>query len=195
MTQNQHLRKHIRDRRRALGAAERSRREAVLCRHVLGLLRGRSRQIGAYLAFDGEPDITPALRLAVRRGCSVALPRVLDRRKRRMAFVPWRPGARIACNSYRIAEPVGNDIIHVRRLGVVFTPLVAFDTHGTRLGLGAGYFDRHFAFLRHRRYWFHPRLVGVAFDFQQVESLQREPWDIPLWAVITERGLYRFSSQ
>jgi 5-formyltetrahydrofolate cyclo-ligase len=195
MTQNQHLRQHMRDRRRALGAAERSRREAELCRRMLGLLRGRGRQLGAYLAFDGEPDISPALRLAVRRGCTVALPRVLDRRKRRMAFVPWRPGGRLASNSYRIDEPVDNDIIAAHRLAVVFTPLVAFDTHGSRLGMGAGYFDRHFTFLRHRRHWFRPRLVGVAFDFQQVESLQRQPWDIPLWAVITERGLYRFSSQ
>jgi 5-formyltetrahydrofolate cyclo-ligase len=52
--------------------------------------------------------------------------------------------------------------------------------------MGGGYFDRYFSFLRHRQHWLHPKLIGVAFDCQKVEEIPANPWDIPLYSVITE---------
>lgn len=187
------LRRELRARRRNLGRAERKRREAILCRHVLRLLRCRSRQIAGYVAFDGEPDIQAALRAAQLRSRSVALPRIQPGRHGTMHFRHWTPSVEMRLNHFRIAEPsTASARIDARHLDIVLTPLVAFDATGTRLGMGAGYFDRRFSFLRERKHWRRPRLVGIAFDFQQVEQLDRAPWDVPLWAVITELGLRRF---
>jgi 5-formyltetrahydrofolate cyclo-ligase len=70
-------------------------------------------------------------------------------------------------------------------------PLVGFDADGNRLGMGAGFYDRHFAFLRHRRAWHRPLLIGLAFERQRVARLPAAAHDVPLWGVVTERGFYR----
>ncbi|MGD8594123.1 MAG: 5-formyltetrahydrofolate cyclo-ligase, partial [Gammaproteobacteria bacterium] len=74
-----------------------------------------------------------------------------------------------------------------RRLNLVLTPLVAFDARGNRLGMGGGYYDRTFAYLRHQHRWRRPRLAGIAYDFQQVDRLERSSWDVPLSTIATPR--------
>ena len=66
---------------------------------------------------------------------------------------------------------------------VVIMPLLGFDARGTRLGYGGGYYDRTLERL-HKK----PRLVGLAFAAQQLDSIPREPHDVPLDAIITEQG-------
>jgi 5-formyltetrahydrofolate cyclo-ligase len=54
--------------------------------------------------------------------------------------------------------------------------------------MGGGYYDRSFAFLRHRQYWKKPRLIGVAYDFQRVATLPVKKHDVPLGCVISDKG-------
>jgi 5-formyltetrahydrofolate cyclo-ligase len=56
--------------------------------------------------------------------------------------------------------------------------------------MGAGFYDRHFAWLRHRQYWRRPLLVGIAFEIQRLERLPPQPHDVPLWRIVTEQGVY-----
>lgn len=63
-------------------------------------------------------------------------------------------------------------------------PLVAFDVRCTRLGMGAGYYDRTFQDKTHGS------LFGVAYQFQRADFIQPHPWDIHLDAVITQRAIY-----
>ncbi|MEQ1661959.1 MAG: 5-formyltetrahydrofolate cyclo-ligase [Thiobacillus sp.] len=44
-----------------------------------------------------------------------------------------------------------------------------------RLGMGGGFYDVTLAFMRHRRSWRKPRLVGIAYECQLVESLPHDP--------------------
>jgi 5-formyltetrahydrofolate cyclo-ligase len=55
--------------------------------------------------------------------------------------------------------------------------------------MGGGYYDRTFAYLRQRRIWRRPLLVGVAYELQRVPALEPRPWDVPLDGIVTERGL------
>jgi 5-formyltetrahydrofolate cyclo-ligase len=66
---------------------------------------------------------------------------------------------------------------------IILTPLVAFDDSLNRLGQGAGHYDRAFAV--------HPGAyrLGVAWSAQQLLSIDTDPWDVPLHAVITEKGV------
>jgi 5-formyltetrahydrofolate cyclo-ligase len=68
----------------------------------------------------------------------------------------------------------------------VLTPLVAFDEQHNRIGMGGGYYDRSFAFLKNRKQLIQPKLIGLAFDCQRVEKITANPWDIRLYSVITE---------
>ena len=96
-------------------------------------------------------------------------------------------------NRYGLLEPDRDcpRLDRPRRLEAVFVPLVAVDPSGTRLGMGAGFYDRYFAFRQSGSGWRRPRLIGLAYDFQRVDRIERAPWDVPLDAVLTEAGVFR----
>lgn len=189
------LRREYRTARRALPLATR-RAAAESAARVLAnsrLLRPGAR-VAAYLPADAELDPGPIVALARARGCRVYVPVIVDARAARMRFGPIdapRPAWRV--NRYGHAEPGRRPalLVSAPALDLVLVPLVAFDSAGNRLGMGAGYYDRAFAFLRHRSCWQRPRLVGLAYDRQRAPSLPAAPWDVPLWGVLTESGLHR----
>ena len=69
---------------------------------------------------------------------------------RRMQFAPLRTDARMRRNKFGIAQPRQRAREFTRNADIVFVPLVGFDTKGNRLGMGGGYYDRHFSYLRDR---------------------------------------------
>jgi 5-formyltetrahydrofolate cyclo-ligase len=70
---------------------------------------------------------------------------------------------------------------------VIIMPLLGFDSHGTRLGYGGGYYDRTLEKLSKR-----PRLVGIAFAAQELDMIPREAHDVPLDVIVTEQGARSF---
>jgi len=185
------LRRRMRTARRALPVAERERAARLASRRLsaLGLLRSGDR-IAVYLQVGGEMPTESLLRIAEARGCKVFVPRVASTRSFRMTFVPLRPPYRK--NRYGISEPLRTaGAAGARWMDVVIVPLTAFDAAGTRLGSGAGYYDRALAHLALREAWRRPRVVGFAYDFQRVEALERRHWDIPMDLVVTDKCIYR----
>ena len=132
------------------------------------------------------------MRLAHRHRCRVYLPQLTDLRRRRMQFI--EAGGPMRRNHLGILEPIRVRRISTRNLDLVFVPLVAFDARGMRLGTGAGYYDRAFAFLARRTRWIHPRLVGLAYSFQQAPHIEGAAHDVLLHAVITDKGYIKCSS-
>lgn len=180
-------RRAARKRRLALAATERAAMDQAICRHIeqLGAYR-RARTVAMFLNFDGEPSITRLLNRASGRSKRFFAP-VLDGRT--MRFFALERSTVWQKNSFGIREPRTHHSVDARGLDLVLTPLVAFDRTGTRVGMGGGYYDRYFAFLRHRIHWLRPKLVGVAYSFQEVASLRRDEWDVPLWGVVSELGV------
>jgi 5-formyltetrahydrofolate cyclo-ligase len=187
-------------RRRALRAARRSlppseqRRHATKAARLLGKHGSflRARRLAAYWPSDGELDPIPLLRLAHARHKRCLLPVLRPHPKRKLWFVDYFPGEALKKNSYGIPEPrMRNRRIRLPvHLDVLLVPLVGFDARCNRLGMGGGYYDRTLAYLRSRRAWRRPRLVGVAHECQRVESLRPSPWDVPLDLVVTEKRVY-----
>jgi 5-formyltetrahydrofolate cyclo-ligase len=148
------------------------------------------RRIGLYLPMPEELDTTPLLQRALQRGCIVALPRIVNRRHSRMRF--YDADGRIRRGAFGLFEPGGQRLRSARALDLVFMPLVGFDAAGHRLGMGRGFYDRHFAQRRWRRHWRRPLLIGIAYDLQQVAVLDAAAHDIPLDAIVTESTLRWF---
>lgn len=152
----------------------------------------RSQHIACYLPQRGELDPTPLMQRvwAMRKTCY--LPVLSPLPGGRLWFVPYHPGDPLTPNRFGILEPCLPTACRAPpwALDLVLTPLVAFDTQGNRLGMGGGFYDKTFSFLRQRASWRKPRLVGLAYDFQCVATLQHSPWDVPLRAIATERQLY-----
>ena len=155
----------------------------------LGAYR-QARTLAVYYAFDGEPSLARLAAAASRQGKRVYAPVIV---RQHMYFAPVTRGAPLRANVFGIAEPALDSLIDARHIDLVLTPLVGFDSRGVRMGVGRGYYDRAFRFLRHRKSWTRPKLLGVAWSCQHVPQLVRQPWDIPLWGAVTEHACYRFT--
>jgi 5-formyltetrahydrofolate cyclo-ligase len=149
------------------------------------------RHIAVYAAHDAEADPSAIVSLARRNGCALYLPAIADYRRRRMEFRRYSRDTRLRPNRYGIAEPErGTPRVAVRQLDLVLLPLVAVDPSGTRLGTGAGFYDRCLQHLRTGRRWRRPKLIGLGYEFQRVGQLAARSWDVPLDALLTEKDLY-----
>lgn len=184
------VRQRLRAARRRLDATHRGAAAAQVAVNLarLGLPRPHSR-VAVYQPIDGELDPGPCAALARARGCELYVPVITSFSSRRMRFVRLPAKRDLRPNRWGIHEPEGVGI-GGRWLDLVLVPCVAFDETGGRLGLGAGFFDRHFSFLALRRAWRRPRLLGLAYDFQRVARLEQAAWDVPLWGVVSDAGLY-----
>ncbi len=103
-----------------------------------------------------------------------------------LSFLPATPTSAFHENRFGIKEPViGREhALTPAEIDLMFIPLVAFDTRGTRLGMGAGYYDRTLAHSRS------PLLIGAAYEFQRQSFIKAETWDVPLDVMITEHAVY-----
>lgn len=186
------LRRQLKAARKAISLPERrlAARAAVRLALRHGLLLN-ARRIGLYLPHGAEFDAHGLLNqaLGMRRECYLPM---LPPRGRVLRFGRLGRATRMSTNRYGIAEPLDARPLRAQQLDLLLVPLVGFDAHGYRLGMGGGYYDATLAFMRHRRHWRKPRLVGVAYECQRVDTLPHDAWDMPLDAVLTERQLYRF---
>ena len=73
---------------------------------------------------------------------------------------------------------------------VLLVPLVGFDAGGYRLGYGGGYYDRSLAARTPR-----PLAIGIGFEISRLATIHPQPHDIPMDAIVTERGMLRIRVQ
>jgi 5-formyltetrahydrofolate cyclo-ligase len=142
-------------------------------------------RIGCYLAMPDEVATDDILIRAWAASKRTFCP-VVGARGERLRFIEVARESTLIRSSFGLLEPSDGAEIDPLDLDVVITPLVAFDSFGSRIGMGAGYYDRTFAPLARRQSWVHPKLVGLAFNCQKVRKIKANPWDIPLWKIITE---------
>jgi 5-formyltetrahydrofolate cyclo-ligase len=193
MSPRQQLRKRLREQRRSLSAHDRKRYSKQLAKKLIktNLFRN-SNHIAFYLANDGELDLLPLIQIAWRMKKHCYLPILSPPFRRHLLyFARYNKGDPLASNQYAIPEPKVSprQWRPGRRLNLVLTPLVAFDASGNRVGMGGGYYDRTFSYLRNHHSWCRPILVGIAYDFQQVDQLENAAWDVPLSAIATPEKL------
>jgi len=186
------LRRQFRKARRALSPAEQRCHSLRICRHFLcSPLAWSSSCIAAFLAIDGEPDLEPLLARLRLMGKRLALPVIA--RDRRMDFFAFDAAAPLVANVYGIEEPApGARHVPTLSLNAVLTPLVAFDPNGNRLGMGGGFYDRHFGRMPSA---LRPLLIGVAHAVQYAPSLPAASWDVPLDAVLKDAGWRGFTKR
>jgi 5-formyltetrahydrofolate cyclo-ligase len=172
-------------RRRALTPATVAEASAAVVARVLELpMVVTAARLALYRAVRGEivtDDIATWAWAADRR---VYLP--MTEPPRTMRFGRWREGDALVRSPFGIEEPAPSSrTVAPTRLDLVCVPLVAFDRRGSRLGHGAGYYDATFAFrlsARPTRPW----LVGLAHASQEIDAIERRPWDVPLDLVVTD---------
>jgi|SaaInl5LU_22_DNA_1037371.scaffolds.fasta_scaffold06378_4 5-formyltetrahydrofolate cyclo-ligase len=154
----------------------------------------RAQSIAAYLSNDGEINLAPVIDDCLTRNKLITLPCVKSEMGK-MQLKVWQPTDSLISNRYGILEPTSGKLRPLFAHSVVFTPLVAFDSKGTRIGMGGGYYDRLLTPSSSAAPENRPLIVGVAYAFQQLEDLEAEDWDVPLDAVVTDQEVIRISAR
>lgn len=142
----------------------------------------QERLVGSYISTGGElSSLELNLRL-LEKGHSLVLPRIDTDHKGLMDFYVYRKNDVLIENRFHILEPeaLSENYMSLDKLEVLVVPLVAFDMQGNRLGMGGGYYDRALKKLSAECL-----TIGVAYDFQLVDNVPVEHWDMPLDEIIT----------
>jgi len=181
------LRKDMRQKRARMDNGQRQAWDAAINRHLLEYAeRKRPKVVTAFMAFDGEPDLVPAMTLLHQRDVSLALPVIHEEPGRSaISFRQWSPDSELTDNRFGIAEPRGTREILLAEIDLALIPLVAWDKSGGRLGMGASFYDRLFQpFAGLAR----PVRMGVGYQLQQAKRIPLEPWDIRMHVMLSELG-------
>ncbi len=195
MSDNALLRLQIQQQRSALGSAEQLHASQRLADQISqSELFKQSEKIAFYQAHGGEIDPAPLLKLAWKSGKLCYLPVVDGNGANQLYFAPVEQDTVLIPNRYQIAEPEHqlNQRCPAEALDLVLVPLVAVDSSGNRVGMGKGYYDRSFAFMLNNSQRQKPFLLGLGHDFQLVETLVRNAWDVPLNGLATNSQLILF---
>ncbi|MBR0558192.1 5-formyltetrahydrofolate cyclo-ligase [Ciceribacter sp. L1K23] len=145
--------------------------------------------VSGFFPIRSEVDIRPLLAKLRERGARLALPIIHDRET--IVFRELLPGAELVDTGFGTRGP--GPEAPVVDPGLMLVPLAAFDARGHRIGYGAGYYDR--AIARLRASGKEPRLIGIAFDCQEVPEVPAEDHDVELEALLTESGFRVFGKQ
>jgi 5-formyltetrahydrofolate cyclo-ligase len=193
VTSKKQIRTEMRQRRRRLTVQEQDVAAISLTKKIFQLCSfSKTRRIGAYLANDGEIDPLPTILEWSRRGQKCFLPILFPGQKPRLRFAGFSMESDMNLNRFGILEPCVSQraCLDPSQLDWIFVPLVAFDSSGHRLGMGGGFYDSSLAVLQSRTRWRKPRLVGLAHEFQRVNHLTVDEWDVPLHGILTNERFY-----
>lgn len=91
--------------------------------------------------------------------------------------VAYEKDTDFAVGDFNILEPQNEP--YKGDFDLIVVPGVAFDRNGNRLGRGRGYYDRFLC--QHLEV----KRIGICFDFQLVEEIPTEPFDIKMDEVIS----------
>ena len=177
------LRQQIRKTRANLTALQQQQAEDSITQQALAFIEERNAQhIALYVSFDGEISTDKLIKILWAQGKQGYLPVLHPFNPNHLLFLRYLPDTPMLKNKFSIWEPKLNvqNVLPLDELDILFTPLVAFDKQGNRLGMGGGFYDRT---LQHwQKSPFIP--VGLAHQCQQVEQLPTEAWDVPLHQIL-----------
>ncbi|MBW8907943.1 MAG: 5-formyltetrahydrofolate cyclo-ligase [Mesorhizobium sp.] len=142
--------------------------------------------VSGFWPMRSEVDVRPLMFALRENGARLCLPAILD--KTTIVFRELVRGAPMVEMGFGTVGP--HEEAEVLDPTMMLVPLAAFDARGHRIGYGAGYYDRAIAKLAAKGIT--PRLIGIAFDCQEVERVPEEDHDVIVSEILTESGLRRF---
>ncbi|MBR2689955.1 MAG: 5-formyltetrahydrofolate cyclo-ligase [Aquamicrobium sp.] len=145
--------------------------------------------VSGFWPMRSEVDVRPMMFALREHGARLCLPAILD--KSTIAFRELVRGAPLVEMGFGTHGP--GEEAEVLDPDIMLIPLAAFDGRGHRIGYGAGYYDRAIGRLQDAGK--QPRLIGIAFDCQEVSEVPDEPHDVVIPEILTESGLRRFAEQ
>lgn len=141
-------------------------------------------KIFIYYSFKNETYTLNIIKKALSMGKTIALPLVKE--DCQMDFFKVKSLTSLKKGAFGIPEPYpDSEKLEPDKKTLVITPGVVFDVNKNRIGMGKGFYDRYFQ--KYRKINF--QKIGLCYDFQIVESLPADKYDVPLNKIISEKGV------
>ena len=164
--------------------------------NIVKVLRGHEffsskKIVASYISTGGEISTAP-LNDYLLDTHDLILPYININVKGSMDFYSFKKGDPLIENRFHILEPENKqeNLIRPDLIDAIVVPLVAFDKRGNRMGMGGGFYDRML-----KKVSAECLLIGVAYDFQLIENVPTESWDMPLDEVITPTTHFVFNKK
>lgn len=172
------LRREIREKKRAMTPAQVEEKSRILTAMFLETEQYRNATtLYAYLPYNQEVRTEGIMTRALADGKRVAVPKIYGKE---MRFLYLEDISQVSPGYAGIPEPIGDGPVAEDPGALVLLPGLAFDKAGRRIGYGGGFYDKFLAAEPG-----HPTMA-LCYDFQMVERLETEAFDIPvdtvLWA-------------
>ena len=138
-----------------------------------------SEHIALYCSCQNEVDMRASIDLCHTSNKNCYLPVVMTGKL--LGFAAYTPTTMMHTNTLGIMEPIQPALIPPEALDMVIVPSIAIDMRGNRIGMGAGYYDRTFAFTAETK---NPPLIAAIYPFQLVDTITPHAHDVPCQDVI-----------
>ena len=134
-----------------------------------------------YVSLKDEVDTLPMIDEALKAGKRVCVPVILKEEMKLIAGEIKDRKADLEKQHFGIYQPKKDKVreIPLKDIDLVVVPGIAFDKNNVRLGRGHGYYDRFLSGLHEGT-----NTIGLAFRFQVLEDLPKQPHDIPVTKTI-----------
>ena len=168
--------------RNSLSPEERFAKSAAACERIAeSLVFAGAETVMVYNSVRGELSLEALTTHPAAEGKRFIYP-VCVSRTEMGAYAPgaWQTGV------FGIREPVPalSRRIDPERIDLVICPCTVFDALCSRIGMGAGYYDRFLPLCTRAA------VIAAAFEVQRARRIPARPWDCPADAVFTERTVY-----
>lgn len=135
--------------------------------------------IGITIATKREIDTIPIIEAGWKQGKQIVVPKCFPKEKK-LNFYQIVSFQEVENSFYSLKEPITTlaPFVKKEQIDLLIVPGLIFDKYGFRIGFGGGYYDRYLdGYLKDT--------VALAFDFQLVDEVPKEAYDIPVRKIIT----------
>ena len=163
-------------------------RSSVISKNLLSLnILDQGFNIATFASFQNEPNTEELTNHFWADRKEVYLPVTNEGS---LKFYNYNSDSILLKNRFGISEPDTNEAeeIPIQSLDIILIPLVAFDHSCNRIGMGSGFYDKALSAIDNTEKKTY--LIGLAYEFQKVNQIEPNKWDIPLDYVVTEKKVY-----
>ena len=145
----------------------------------------KSRVVASFLSIKSEISTIALNKFILESEKILCLP-VMTNNKATLIFKQYGEKVDLVASKFGVMEPLNTKSYLP---DIIFTPCLAYDKFGFRLGYGGGYYDKTISYLHSINHSF--LTVGLAYEDQKVDRVVHDHLDQKLNYILTEKQLYK----
>ncbi len=180
MVLKQDLRKEFLEKRNSLLEYEVTKRSQLIQSKFFELdIYKKCDYIFTYVNMGSEVKTIEIIKQAFKDNKKVAVPKIL-RRSEEMIFVEISFLNELVKGTFNTLEPISCKKVLSTNNTIILIPGLVFDKRNYRIGYGGGYYDKYLYKSKSLA------KIGLAYNFQVIDSIPKDKYDIPVDFIITD---------